>query len=233
MQQSLLSTLLSPAALRTATQPIVALRDGLPHPVAYECLTRGPAGSNFENAQVLFDYVRLKRDEPRVDRACVATALQSVQFADDVAISINVHAATLARDPDFVTFLLSMARIDPRRIIIEIVEHATAWLEPMLRAVAALREAGVRIALDDIGNGQSNLRMILDLAPEIFKIDRYFIDGCHVDAKRLAIIRSMCDLARAFDATVVAEGVEDARDVPALVECGVSWFQGYLFGRPR
>lgn len=233
MQQSLVSTLLAPHALRIAVQPIVELRDGVAHPVAYECLTRGPEGSNFESAQVLFDYVRLKHDEPRVDRSCVSEALRSVSVPDGASLSLNVHAATLARDPGFVPFLLATSSLDPRRLIVEIVEHAAAWAAPMLRAVEALRNAGIRIALDDIGNGQSNFRMILDLRPEIFKIDRYFIDGAHENPHRLAIVRTICDLARAFDAVVVAEGVEDARDVAPLVECGVAWFQGYFFGRPR
>jgi len=77
--------------------------------MAYECLTRGPRGSNFEQAQVLFDYVRLKHDEPAVDRACVASALRSARC--DAATSLSLNAA------------------------------------------------GVRVAVDDIGLGHSNLAL--------------------------------------------------------------------------
>jgi EAL domain-containing protein (putative c-di-GMP-specific phosphodiesterase class I) len=236
IQRSLMSELLTPGALRTALQPIVELRSGLPHIVAYECLTRGPAGSNLENAAVLFDYVRLKHDEPAVDRACVMTALQTMRDRTSTALSLNVHAATFVRDPGFTSFLLATAEecgFAPRSLLIEIVEHAPAWTAEVPRALRELRAAGVRIALDDIGLGQSNLRTILDLRPEVFKIDRYFIHGCHADRDRLAVIASVCHLARAFDAVTVAEGIEDSRDVEPLVDHGITLFQGFLFGAPE
>jgi len=101
-----------------------------------------------------------------------------------------------------------------------------------LTSVSALRAAGVRIAVDDIGLGHSNLRMILDVQPELFTIDRYFVDGCHADPRCVAVIASVCQLARSFGAVTIAEGVEEARDVAPLVDCGVSLFQGYFFGKP-
>jgi len=235
MTQSLIHTLLAPGALRTALQPIVALDDATPRTVAYECLTRGPVGSNLEHAQVLFDYVRLKHDEPPVDRACVATALRSARCDDATSLSLNVHAATLGRDRGFVPFLMNEARdagFSARQLIVEIVEYAPVWNAPVLSSVSELRDAGVRIAVDDIGLGHSNLRMILDVGPELFKIDRYFVDGCHTDPRRLAVIASVCQLARSFGAATIAEGIEDVRDVAPLVDCGVSLFQGYFFGRP-
>jgi len=235
MTQSLIQTLLAPGALRTALQPIVALDDGTPRTVAYECLTRGPIGSNLEQAQVLFDYVRLKHDEPSVDRACVASALRTARCDAATSLSLNVHAATLGRDRDFVSFLLNTARdsgFSAQQLIVEIVEYAPVWNEPVLSSVSDLRDAGVRIAVDDIGLGHSNLRMILDVQPELFKIDRYFVDGCHADPRRVAVIASVCQLARSFGAATIAEGIEEACDVQPLVDCGVSLFQGYFFGKP-
>src|SRR5207247_3075652 len=64
----------------------------------FECLTRGPRGTNFESPDVLFDYVRLKRQEIVVDRACIAAGLRNLPHLDgQVRISINVHASTLGR----------------------------------------------------------------------------------------------------------------------------------------
>jgi len=231
---SLVQTLLAPA-LRTALQPIVALDDGTPRTIAYECLTRGRRGSNFEQAQVLFDHVRLKHDEPAVDRACVASALRSARCDAATSLSLNVHAATLGRDAGFVSFLLDTARasgVAPQQlIVVEVVEYAPVWNDPVLASVSALRLATVR-TVDDIGLGHSNLRMILDVHPELFKIDRYFVDGCHADPRRLAVIASVCHLARSFGAVTIAEGIEEERDVAPLVDCGVALFQGYFFGKP-
>jgi len=150
-------------------------------------------------------------------------------------LSLNVHAATLGRDAGFVTFLLNTARdsaFAAKQLIVEIVEYAPVWNEPVLSSVAELRDAVVRIAVDDIGLGHSNLRMILDVEPELFKIDRYFVDGCHADPRRVAVIASVCQLARSFGAATIAEGIEEACDVAPLVDCGVSLFQGYFFGKP-
>lgn len=232
---SLVQVLLAPGALRTALQPIVELREGRAHPVAYECLTRGPLGSNLEHPQILFDYVRLKHDEPSVDRACVATALRTARCEPPAALFLNVHAATLGRDAAFSSFLLETAHergVDPRRLIVEIVEYAPVWSEPALQSVAELRAGGVRIALDDIGVGHSNYRMMLELRPELFKIDRYFVHGCHADPHRVAVISSVCQLARAFNAVTIAEGVEEPADLAPLADCGVTLFQGYYFGAP-
>ena len=85
--------------LRALLQPVYRISGDDRAVHAVECLARGPSGSNGESASVLFDYVRRKREEPRVDRACVAAALSAVhEVAEEVRICVNVHASTLARD---------------------------------------------------------------------------------------------------------------------------------------
>jgi len=80
-----------------------------------------------EPAQVLFDYARRKREEPRVDRACVTAVCEAVRaLPARLPFSINVHAATLSRDPEFLLHLVDCASghsIELARITIEIVEH--------------------------------------------------------------------------------------------------------------
>ena len=74
--------------------------------------------------------------------------------------------------------------VDPRGIVLEIVEHGSAWSEPDYRGgVARLRQLGFSVALDDVGAGLSNYKMILDTCPDFFKIDRYLVSGCTLDAK--------------------------------------------------
>jgi hypothetical protein len=124
--------------------------------------------------------------EAVVDRACVATALADAGLLPgQPRLSLNVHASTLGRDPGFPGFLLRTAQqadIEPRRLIVEIVEHAPALDVPgFRRALAALRETGIAIALDDVGLGQSNYKMILDARPEIYKLDKYLVSGAWSD----------------------------------------------------
>lgn len=237
MEHSALDRLLAPGGITPVYQPIYLVSDDAPELYGFECLTRGPRGTNFESPDVLFDYVRLKRQEIVVDRACIAAGLRNLPHLDgEVRISINVHASTLGRDPSFTEFLAATCRdtgIVPSRVTVEIVEHAPPWdSEAFLRALASLRQLGTSIALDDVGLGQSNFKMLLDASPEFLKLDRYFVDGCTHDPKRRAVIGSIEELARRFGARVIAEGVETEEDLLTVRALGVSLVQGFLLSKP-
>src|SRR6185295_18002860 len=173
-----------------------------------------------------------------VDRACVSTVLRAARsFRDDVQLGINVHASTLAMDPEFLMFLGDAAAtsgIAVERLVIEIVEHAPPWdVRAFRNALDGIRSIGARIALDDVGLGQSNYMMIVECRPHYFKIDRYFVHGALTDFYRQAVLASVAQLARPFGARVVAEGVESEADLAAARAVGIDLVQGYLFGRPH
>lgn len=229
-----LDALLAPGALTVRFQPIVEVQTEPALLYAVEGLVRGPRGSTMESARVLFEYVRQKRAEIQLDRACVAAVLAAAEeLPAGLNLSINVHAMTLAADPGFLGFLVGAARarsIALERIIVEIVEHAPKWADPNLATVLdALRRAGIRIALDDIGEGQSNYRMVLDCKPDFFKIDRYFVAGAHADVHRQAVLESVANLADRFNALAIAEGVENEADLDTVRSSGIGLAQGYLF----
>jgi EAL domain-containing protein (putative c-di-GMP-specific phosphodiesterase class I) len=230
--------LLDPRALVVEFQPIVTTNGAARKLLAVEALVRGPKRTNMESAPVLFDYVRRKREEVAIDRACVGAALrEATEFPRSVALSLNVHAATLSRDPEFLTFLADTAgeyEVSLQRLTLEIAHHAPLWEGESFRATLdALRHIGVQIALDDVGLGQANYQMILDCKPHLFKVDGYFVQGCAGDFHRQAILESIQALARKFGARVVAEGVEDEEDLTTLSRLGVELFQGYLHAPPR
>jgi EAL domain-containing protein (putative c-di-GMP-specific phosphodiesterase class I) len=232
-----LEQLLEPGALTAVYQPIFDMSGPSPTVFAYECLTRGPEGTNFEAADVLFEYVRRKREESRVDRACVVAALEGARRIPAApGLTINVHASTLTNDRTFADFLVRAARAsgtDPSRLTVEIVEHSPTFDDRrFLEMLEELRRREVRIALDDVGLGQSNFKMIVDAMPDFLKIDRYFVHSCHSDRSRRVVARSIAELARQFDAAPIAEGLELAEDLEVLRDLGISLFQGYLLGRP-
>lgn len=233
----LIDRLASPGALRTFAQPIVALAEPL-EPVAFEVLTRGPVGSTLENAGVLFEYIRRMGREEKFDRLCVEGAFAAAAgMPAAAALSINVHAATFERDPQFVDFLLrarTASGSGQRPLVVELVEHVPTWHGAKLpQSLERLRGAGVAIALDDVGSGHSTLRLLLELRPEILKLDRWMVDGCAADPARRALISALVQLASGLGATVVGEGVESAADLAVLRAEGVDRAQGYLLGRPR
>lgn len=232
-ESKLLHMLLEPGGLRAVFQPIFDVSAHEKRLHSLECLIRGPVGSNLEKAPVLFEYVRRKREESLIDRACISTALRAAACLPwEPRLSVNVHASTLGRDQDFPLFLSDAAALHALsldRLTVEIVEHTPYWDGPaFLRSLDAMRAMGVRLALDDIGLGQSNYRMILDCRPEYFKIDRYFVHGCHDDPYRRAVLESIVHLADKFGARIVAEGVEQEKDFRTVKTVGIDLVQGFL-----
>jgi len=235
---SLWDRIIEPDGLTTVFQPIFRIAGEGRSTYAYEALTRGPKGTNIERSDVLFEYVRRKHRESEVDLLSIAAALrESRHLPGEPSLSLNVHASTLERDDSLagsLAMLCAEHEVPLERIIIEIVEHAPPWSGPQLLAsLAELRALGVRIALDDVGLGQSNFRMILDCHPNLLKIDRHFVNGCHADPHRRAVLLSIADLAVRLGGQAVAEGIEEERDLKAVTDLGIDLVQGYLLCLPR
>jgi EAL domain-containing protein (putative c-di-GMP-specific phosphodiesterase class I) len=229
--------ILEPGRLSVVFQPIFEVGIERPQLHAVECLIRGPQGTNAEQPTIMFEYVRRKRAEAVVDRACVVTALAGARDLLAVPrLSMNVHASTLGRDTGFPAFLLEQARaaaIDPQRLIVEVVEHSPPLDVPNFRAaLASLREAGVSVALDDVGLGQSNYKMILDVRPDIYKLDRYLVCGAWNDPYRQVILDSLARMVRRLEARAVAEGVETRQELIAVEAAGIDLVQGFLLSPP-
>ena len=232
MKETLMQEILGEGGLSTMFQPIYEVGEQGTSLFAVEALSRGPKGSNAERADVLFEYVRRKQKEVEVDRACVISALQAAcSMSSLCAISINVHAATLERDsswPEFLSAMASMHGIPLTRLILEIVEQqAYTDRQRFFRATDRLRSAGVRIALDDIGLGHSNYRMLVEIRPDFFKIDRYFVTGSAQNAHARAAIESIALLADRLGGRVIAEGIESDSDLLAILGLGIRLAQGY------
>jgi EAL domain-containing protein (putative c-di-GMP-specific phosphodiesterase class I) len=237
MHRILLDRILEPGGLSIVFQPIFKLDNSGATIKSLECLARGPKDTNIEMPSVLFEYVRRKHEEALVDRACLAEIIrQARELPGEPCLSINVHASTLGRDHSFATFFLdaaAAASVDCSRLTVEIVEHVTfSDGFVFLNSLEELREAGVRIALDDVGLGQSNYKMALYCRPDFFKVDRYFVKDSNSDVYRRAILESVVHLARKVNAKVVVEGVETEADLNTVRSLGIDLIQGYLLAPP-
>lgn len=237
MTESALNRILQPGGITPVYQPVFRVDGAALELAGIECLARGPKGTNFESASVMFEYVRLKREESLVDRACIVAALRGAsRLPPTVRLALNVHASTLGRDHGFIQFLESTAAatgIALERLTIDIIEHAPPWDGvSFLATIEQLRQLGLAIALDDVGLGQSNFKMLLDVKPDYLKVDRYFVDGCATDARRRAVIEALQTLASHFDAEIIAEGVTNDEDSRALQAMHVTLMQGFHFAEP-
>ncbi len=123
--------------------------------------------------------------------------------------------------------------VDLSSIVVEVTEHrAIDTYGEMRHELQQLRRRGLRLAVDDAGAGYASLRHVLELRPDLLKVDRSLIDGLAGDAARQAAVSSFVSLARDLEALVVAEGVETSEDLDAARALGMDAAQGYLLGRP-
>jgi diguanylate cyclase (GGDEF)-like protein len=161
------------------------------------------------------------------------------QFKPDFVMSVNVSPVQFGGD-DFDTQVLEViaqARVEPKHVILEITEstlmHSQAKTE---RALANLRDKGVRFSIDDFGTGFSSLAYLTRLPVSSIKIDKAFVRAIeHPSSAKLSdkkLIAAMIDLAHSIDLRVVAEGVENEEQFAFLKESGCNLIQGYLLGKP-
>lgn len=149
-------------------------------------------------------------------------------------LSVNLSALQLMH-PTMVSELLELIhryRIQPDTLILEVTEsrriddpnEAVAILKP-------LRNAGVRIALDDFGMGYAGLRQLQHmktLPVDVLKIDKTFVDGLPEDS---SMVEAIIQMARSLNLHVIAEGIENEEQRDWLAKAGVEGGQGFLFGR--
>jgi EAL domain-containing protein (putative c-di-GMP-specific phosphodiesterase class I)/GGDEF domain-containing protein len=149
-------------------------------------------------------------------------------------LSVNLSALQLMH-PTMVSELLELIhryQIQPDTLILEVTEsrriddpnEAVAILRP-------LRNAGIRIALDDFGMGYAGLRQLQHmktLPVDVLKIDKTFVDGLPEDS---SMVQAIIQMARSLTLDVIAEGVETEAQRSWLAEAGVEYGQGYLFAR--
>ena len=95
-----------------------------------------------------------------------------------------------------------------------------------------VRSKGIKVAVDDLGAGHSNLKYIADLAPEVVKLDRSLIAELRLGSRLQILVTAIVELCKRLSARVVAEGIETREELLAVIETGCHYGQGYFLGRP-
>lgn len=196
-------------------EPIVDLRSGLA--VGFEVLSRPEAGRLVEDhrgpsSAWWFDAELVLRD---------ATAF--AWDGSDAAVHLNLVASDLRR-PILIACIARLPEAMRRRLVLEITEHEPIGMRAAVEApIAALRQLGVRFAVDDFGEGWANLTMVDIVRPEILKVTGHTVGG----DDRLA--RWVVELARSLQATTVYEMIETPEDLAWSKEMGFDQGQGYLW----
>lgn len=149
-------------------------------------------------------------------------------------VAVNVSPLQF-EDAGFADWLLALVRahgLDPTLLEVEITETAAmTHMDRVLPQLARLREAGVGVAFDDFGTGQSSLTLLRRLPITTLKLDRSMIDPLP-EASAGAVVRAACVLAQALGLAIVAEGVETEVQAAAVEALGCTHLQGWLLARP-
>ncbi|SFV37574.1 diguanylate cyclase (GGDEF) domain-containing protein [Devosia crocina] len=166
-----------------------------------------------------------------LNQACMTAA----SWPNGVRVAVNLSPVQF-RQRDLVTQVrraLANARLDPRRLELEITESLLLGeSESTLKALHDLRAMGVRISMDDFGTGYSSLSYLRSFPFDKIKIDRSFLRDLISRPDSQAIIRAVIGLGQSLGMSTTAEGVE-TEDQLALVRAqGVSEVQGFLFSPP-
>nr|WP_277399865.1 EAL domain-containing protein [Pseudoxanthomonas sp. LH2527] len=166
----------------------------------------------------------------RLELNAILSALDGLRgVAGDFYVALNVSPQTLISGgiDGYID------DIDPRRVVLEITEHSLVDDYGLLNErLGPLREAGVRIAVDDAGAGYASMRHVLAIHPDIIKLDLSLTRGIDSDSPRRALAAALIEFARQTQSRVVAEGVESASELAALQALGVDDVQGYHLARP-
>lgn len=219
------------ADITMAFQPIV---DAVGREVfSYEALVRGRNGECA--AQVMARVGTASRYA--FDQTCRIKALAwAARLGLTTRLDVNFMPNALDRAETCITTTVRAARhygFPVDRIVFEATEcERVTDVRGVAAVVRECQRQGMRFAIDDFGAGYAGLNLLVDLQPDLIKLDIGLCRGIDVDRHRRAIVHGVLCACTDLEIEVVAEGVETLGEFLALYDLGVRFFQGYLFARP-
>lgn len=213
--------------LNVVFQPIVELSTGATF--AVEALVRCKL-PDLESPPVLFELAAAERCCGQLGRNIRHVAFSLCQ---DTPLFVNVHPHELSEQwlvrPDDPLFFHNYA------VYLEITESAAFTYFDL--CIGSLKEvcsrAGAHLVIDDLGAGHSNLKRIVDLEPQIVKLDLTLTRGIDKNPRQRILVRQVVSLCSELGADVVAEGIETIEELKAIVDTGARYGQGFLLAKPQ
>jgi diguanylate cyclase (GGDEF)-like protein len=214
-------------AIEIAVQPIVDLAAGRIH--AFEALSRftGPGPSSPAQWLAMAQQLGMRVE---LELACLQRSLLLLaELPHGTRLSVNLSAAAL-HDPRTRAMLRDA---HPEQLIVELTEESLITDMRSLRAdLDPLLSSGIKLAVDDMGAGYSNLRQAIALAPSMLKLDRTLVRGIDRDPSQRLLIDALTGYAQRTGAEIVAEGIETESELEVIRALRISYGQGYFIARP-
>lgn len=226
--------------LKSAFQPIFAFQDGKLSVMAYEGLLRAFRDDQPVSPGQFFASV------PAIDRLHIETLARTLHLLNagnslDPQASIFVNfdpsvfgdRAVADKALQEMRLVLHEAGVDPRRIVCEVTEQQSPSEEALFAFVGALRGYGFRIAVDDYGSDESDIRRINELKPDIVKFDAHWITRLMESGPGFSLLSAMVDTFARQGIVTVFEGIEENWQLELAERSGAAMVQGFVLARPE
>ena len=165
----------------------------------------------------------VSRDLPRMLALC-----------PDFRVAINLTASDLktAETTERLEDLLACSGSSPRNVVLEATEHGFMNGPDCREVISALRRRGFLVAIHDFGTCYSSSSCLQQLDLDLLKVDKAFVETIGTDGATSGVVLHIIEIARSLNLHLVAEGVETEAPAMFLLDHGVEYAQGWLFGRP-
>lgn len=207
-------------------QPIHTLECG--NPAGVECLARFPDAASRSPDKWFGE----------ADECGLGIELEMLAFRSALATLPYVplgHYVSINASPETImsgALEHALEDSDGTRLVVEVTEHQEVADFAALAAALKRISPKARIAIDDVGAGYAGLRHIVDLQPDILKLDMSLTRDIHLDISRRALASAMVAFSREIGCSIVAEGIENEQELEVMRDLGVTYGQGYHFSRP-
>ena len=203
----------------------------------YEALIRGPKGSIFQSPIDLFDAASDSETLVLLSSICVNKATSEFaarRLPGKLFLNISPDVVSIPGfDPARGKKFLDAIQLRPDQIVIELTEHQPTFnFERIREALLLYRSMGFQVAIDDLGEGFSSLRLWSELKPEFVKADKHFVTGIADDPIKAQFLKAIVQIAESCGSQIIAEGIESEADFRLVRELGVNFGQGYFIGKP-
>jgi EAL domain-containing protein (putative c-di-GMP-specific phosphodiesterase class I)/GGDEF domain-containing protein len=230
-----LRKVLADRAVTAVFQPIFGFQEG--RVLGHEALVRGPEGSLVQAPAELFGAAEDEGVAVELNLLCVQEILRSFgERKIEGTLFLNVSPLVIMQrgfSQERVARYLHHLGLEPGRIVIELTEDYPALdFRLVHEALMLYRSMGFRVAIDDLGEGFSSLRLWSELKPEYVKADKHFVTGIANDPVKMQFLRAIQHIAVNSGSLVIAEGIENAADFKVVKDIGIACGQGWFIGRP-
>lgn len=231
----LVGSVIAHEGIETRYQPIVHLDSS--RTLGFEALSKPTDDFAEQLGAPLFSAAAEVELQAELDQLCRQLSVERRPALDsETRLFVNCLPATFYEPTDRLDELLDRWIGDglaPNQLIFEINENISqAEADRILPTIRRLRQRGFQFALDDMGIGMTNLRLLAELEPTYIKMDLSLTQGIGDNIRKKALASYLLDLAEKSNARLIAEGIETRRELETVVELGVPYGQGHLIGRP-